>query len=61
MLEEAEVSCPYCWETIVLELDVSGGSQTYSEDCSVCCQPLLVRLRVDDEGGFEVRVEAENE
>lgn len=27
MLEDAEVSCPYCWETIVLELDLSAGSQ----------------------------------
>lgn len=61
MLEEADVTCPYCWETIVLELDLSAGSQTYTEDCSVCCQPILVRLRVDDDGErFEVDVEAEN-
>lgn len=63
MLEEAEVTCPYCWEIIVLELDLSAGSQTYTEDCSVCCQPILVRLRVDldDEHRFEVEVQPEND
>lgn len=61
MLEDATVTCPYCWEEIVLELDLSGGSATYTEDCPVCCQPLSVRLTVDeDSGGFEVEVEAEN-
>lgn len=60
MLEEAEVSCPACWEVIVLELDLSAGSQIYTEDCSVCCNPMTVRLRVDEDGGFEVTVEAES-
>ncbi|HEX4871252.1 MAG TPA: CPXCG motif-containing cysteine-rich protein [Nevskiaceae bacterium] len=62
MLEEAEVSCPYCWETIVLELDLSAGSQTYIEDCQVCCRPITVRLRVDeDEGRFEVEALSDEE
>jgi len=39
MLEEAVVTCPACWEQIVLELDLSGGSAVYTEDCSVCCGP----------------------
>jgi hypothetical protein len=61
MLEDAVVTCPYCWESIALELDLSAGSQTYTEDCPVCCRPILVRLRVDEEGGFEVGAEAEND
>jgi len=62
VLEEAEVTCPYCWETIVLELDLSAGSQTYTEDCSVCCRPIVVHLRVSDDGeGFEVDARAEDE
>lgn len=61
MLEDAEVCCPYCWQTLVLEVDLSAGSQTYTEDCSVCCQPILVHLRVDDlDPGWAVEVEAEN-
>jgi hypothetical protein len=62
MLEEAEVTCPCCWETIVLELDLSAGSQTYAEDCPVCCRPMTVRLRVDEDGErFEVEVEPESD
>lgn len=62
MLEETEVTCPYCWESIVLELDLSAGSQTYTEDCSVCCRPIVVHLRVSDDGeGFEVEARAEDE
>ena len=62
MLEEAEVTCPCCWETIVLEIDVSAGSQTYTEDCSVCCRPMTVHLRVDEDAErFEVDVEPESD
>lgn len=62
MLEEARVTCPYCWQEIMLELDLSGGSAVYTEDCSVCCQPILVRLQVDEgTGEFSVDVAAENE
>ena len=59
MLESALVTCPYCWETVELELDLSAGSQLYTEDCPVCCQPMRVNLAVDDDD-FRVEVEAEN-
>ena len=43
MLETtADVSCPYCGETITLFLDLSIEEQSYIEDCSVCCQPMTV-------------------
>lgn len=65
MLEETETTCPYCWETIPLFLDLSAGSQTYVEDCSVCCQPIVVRLQVGDEFGegdrYSVEVSTEDE
>jgi hypothetical protein len=61
VLEAALVACPACWETIELSLDLSAGSQTYAEDCPVCCQPMTVHLRVEDDGeGFAVEVEAES-
>lgn len=62
MLEERSVTCPYCWESIPLLLDLSGGSAEYTEDCSVCCRPLLVRLRVSEDGRrCRVEVRPENE
>ena len=55
---EAEVSCPYCGETVVLGLDPGGGAaQEYVEDCQVCCRPCRVRVRYDDTGAAEVWVE----
>jgi hypothetical protein len=61
MVEELAVSCPYCWERIELLVDVSAGSQRYTEDCPVCCQPMAVNLEVGDDGqSFSVDVEAEN-
>lgn len=59
-IETARVQCPQCWETIELQIDSSAGTTSYSEDCSVCCNPMTVYLRVDeDTGRFEVDVEAE--
>jgi hypothetical protein len=47
---QVEVSCPYCGEPLTLVVDESGGrTQTYVEDCAVCCQPIEVRARVDAE------------
>jgi Cysteine-rich CPXCG len=49
MLETtADISCPYCGETITLVLDLSVESQTYIEDCSVCCQPMSVAYAAVD-------------
>jgi len=60
-LSETTVTCPACWEEIPLTIDLSAGSQTYSEDCSVCCRPMTVRVWVDDDGEeHTVDVEAEN-
>ena len=61
MLEEASVTCPACWETIVLDVDLSGGSVVYTEDCPVCCRPMTVRLAVADDGQFRVEVEPESD
>lgn len=61
-LQSETVQCPYCWENIELTIDASGGSQSYTEDCHVCCQPILVQLAVDEDSGrFEVGVSPENE
>jgi hypothetical protein len=43
-----EVTCPHCGETITLFVDLSVESQTYIEDCSVCCQPMSVTYSAAD-------------
>ncbi|MEJ2106902.1 MAG: CPXCG motif-containing cysteine-rich protein [Acidiferrobacteraceae bacterium] len=60
MLIEQSVRCPYCGETYPSSVDISGGGQEYVEDCSVCCRPITIRVRVDHDGslnGIEIRRE----
>lgn len=62
MLEDVSVICPACGEEIVLEIDLSGGDARYTEDCPVCCRPMLVAVALDDDGGAcQVSVQAEND
>ncbi|RDK89134.1 CPXCG motif-containing cysteine-rich protein [Marinirhabdus gelatinilytica] len=49
--------CPYCWEEISMLLDPSV-SQTYVEDCEVCCNPITISVRF--EGGELQEFSAEN-
>ena len=44
MLEEKLAQCPYCWENIYFEIDLSEPNQEYVEDCQVCCNPILLRI-----------------
>jgi Cysteine-rich CPXCG len=53
-----ELSCPYCAESYGVAIDLSGGTQSYIEDCQVCCQPISVTLCVNEAGEFS-RLEIE--
>lgn len=46
------VNCPYCGEPFETSADASAGMCSYVEDCQICCQPIEMELRVDDEGKF---------
>lgn len=38
-------TCPYCGEPVELTIDEGGGdSQSYVEDCPVCCRPWQVEV-----------------
>ncbi len=45
-LKEETITCPFCWELIDILVDPTE-SQIYTEDCSVCCHPILIRCEVD--------------
>ena len=40
--ESAEITCPHCWESLTIMLDLSLPAQDYIEDCQVCCQPIRI-------------------
>lgn len=56
MPELIDVTCPYCGEAIELVIDTSAGNADYIEDCSVCCRPMQVEVRVDG-AAVQVRVQ----
>lgn len=50
MLDEASYICQSCGETIVVPIDISAGpSQTYVEDCPVCCRANIIHVEIDDD------------
>lgn len=60
MHEDAAYICDSCGEEIIIPLDFSQGAcQEYIEDCPVCCRANVIRVEVDDEGGWQVWSEAE--
>jgi hypothetical protein len=46
--------CPYCGEAISLLVDGSVEQSTYIEDCSVCCQPILVSASIGLDGELQL-------
>lgn len=52
--------CPYCGELIELLLDDSVTEQSYIEDCSVCCRPIVVQVSYAA-GDAQVQLFSEND
>jgi transcription elongation factor Elf1 len=46
---EHSFNCPYCAEEISMVLDLSVRSQSYVEDCEVCCNPIEISYSVQDD------------
>jgi hypothetical protein len=58
LLQGQDATCPHCWETINLTLDLSIPEQSYIEDCPVCCRPMRVSYSSADGELAEFSVEA---
>lgn len=61
LLRLVAVNCPYCGETLEIEVDCSIDAQNYIEDCQVCCRPIVMDVTVDDAGDPGVRVRHEDD
>ncbi|MEM7279058.1 MAG: CPXCG motif-containing cysteine-rich protein [Pseudomonadota bacterium] len=48
------ISCPYCGETIEIDVDPSLTEQQYIEDCQVCCRPIELQVSVAADGSAQV-------
>lgn len=61
MLVTHFIQCPYCWQQVEIVIDPSASEQEYIEDCFVCCRPIQLQIKVDDEGELEVQARSEDE
>jgi len=43
LIQFETITCPYCWESIEIAVDLSVEAQQQVEDCSVCCRPIVIR------------------
>lgn len=59
-LQSHKEHCPYCGECIELLVDTSVDEQSYIEDCSVCCRPIIVQLYCNDDAVL-IQLLSENE
>jgi Cysteine-rich CPXCG len=60
-MQNAEYGCAYCGETNLTFVDFSAGSsQSYVEDCQVCCQPNVLFIQIDEET-LEIEISSEPE
>jgi hypothetical protein len=53
MQDALSIECPHCGETFSLALDASEGSAEFTVDCEVCCRPMTVSVRINDDGELE--------
>lgn len=60
LISERRLQCPFCAESISVLVDTSAGSQSYIEDCQVCCQPMQITINADDGELYELQVDCAN-
>ena len=60
-LQTHAIDCPYCGENIEVDVDCSEPSQSYIEDCSVCCRPININVEIDFDQQVQVSATHENE
>jgi len=56
-----DIQCPYCGEWIGIVVDASVDQQSYVEDCQVCCRPIQLDVRIDEDGSPDVRARSQDE
>ena len=49
LLHEHQIDCPNCGEIITIVVDYSIIEQKYTEDCFVCCSPIVITINQENE------------
>lgn len=63
-----KVHCPYCGEGFETVIDTSMVDTEYTEDCYVCCRPIIFSVFSDEfgygndnQGSIDVTLRTEND
>lgn len=46
LLTERQVTCPSCWETHTVLIDLTDTQKSLIEDCTVCCNPMQISFDI---------------
>ncbi len=49
IIENIDITCPYCHSKTDISIDCTAGDQEYIEDCHVCCAPINLNIYIDEE------------
>jgi transcription elongation factor Elf1 len=60
-LTEKSIECPYCGETIEVLIDSAEVDQQYTEDCQVCCKPIIFLVSENFSGEIDINVFSEDD
>lgn len=60
LVQNFDIDCPYCGESIQVMVDCSVSPQEYIEDCQVCCRPINFYVTIDN-NDVQIHVSNENE
>ncbi len=61
LLKTTDIHCPYCGEIFDINVDCSIDFQQYVEDCQICCRPITMSVSVNQDLGFSVGVQGEDD
>ncbi|MCF1427658.1 MAG: CPXCG motif-containing cysteine-rich protein [Shewanella sp.] len=61
-LKSNTIHCPHCGHHQHIDIDSNYGDQEYVENCRVCCNPIHLRLHIDEQHKkVELYVDADDE
>ncbi|MEE9320136.1 MAG: CPXCG motif-containing cysteine-rich protein [Granulosicoccus sp.] len=61
LLSTERIHCPYCGESFDIIIDCSVESQSYIEDCQICCRPISISVSTSPDQEPVVSVRHEND